>query len=183
MIDKPDLTTHFFDVITDIMIRMVWSIQIKQRASGFNANHISIANCVMNMISPEMYEEKLLQFDTRIAESFEVFGVHTCEWDVTPYLEVLKKLPKVGYLDMGMMSDMPRVRAEFPDVRRAVLYSASALRDKDFSEITRDMEKIHRELAPCDVVIPDIINETPDKRINDFIDLCVTLSAKELPHE
>lgn len=183
MIDKPELTTHFFEVITDIMIRMVRSIQIKQRASGFNANHISIANCVMNMISPEMYEEKLLQFDTRIADSFEIFGVHTCEWDVTPYLEVLKKLPKVGYLDMGMMSDMPRVKAEFPDARRAVLYSASALRDKEFSEITWDMEKIHRELAPCDVVVPDIINGTPDKRVNDFIDLCATLSEKELPYE
>ena len=73
------------------------------------------------------YRRFVQPHDRRIAQSFARFMVHTCEWDVTPCLEVLAKLPKVGYLDMGIQSDLEMVRRAFPEARRALLYSASRL--------------------------------------------------------
>jgi hypothetical protein len=178
MFDKPELVRRFFAVITDVMIGLAQEVQERQRASGFAVDQFSVSNCVMNMISPEAYAEFVRPFDTRIAESFERFGVHTCNWDVTPYIEVLAELPKLGYLDMGMMSDMRRVRETFPDTYRAVLYSPVKLQEGSLEEIRKDMEKIYNDLGPCDLVMADIQASTPDERVQALLDICAEIERK-----
>ena len=112
--DAPETAHRFFALICDVMIRLAQRVQARQRRSGFPINQMDISNCVMNMISPRAYRQFFFPYDRRCAESFERFGVHTCNWNVTPYVHELVKLPKVGYLDMGIMSDMRLVRAAFP---------------------------------------------------------------------
>jgi len=68
-------------------------LQARQRASGFPIDKLSVSNCVMNMISPQAYAEFIRPWDRRIAESFERFGVHTFNWNITPYIEVLAPCP------------------------------------------------------------------------------------------
>jgi hypothetical protein len=172
MHDKPDLVRRFFSVITEVMIHLAQRVQERQRASGFAVDQFSVSNCVMNMISPESYAGFVRPFDTRIAGSFERFGVHTCNWDVTPYIEVLAQLPKLGYLDMGMMSDMRRVRETFPDTYRAVLYSPVKLQEAGPEQIRSDMEKIYEDLEPCDLVMADIQASTPDERVRTLLAMC-----------
>ena len=177
MFDKPDLVRQFFGVITKVMIGFAKMVQERQRSSGFRINQFSVSNCVMNMISPEQYAEFVRPFDREIAMSFERFGVHTCNWDVTPYIEVLSELPKLGYLDMGMMSDMARVRETFPDTYRAVLYSPVKLQDNSPDEIRRDMVKIYADLGPCDLVMADIQATTPDERVRDLLLMCAEIAG------
>jgi len=175
MSDKPELVWRFFTVITDVMIGLARRIQERQRVSGFAIDQFSVSNCVMNMISPAAYAEFVRPFDIRIAQSFERFGVHTCNWDVTPYIEVLSELPKLGYLDMGMMSDMRRVRETFPGTYRAVLYSPVKLQEDSLEEIRKDMEKIYNDLGPCDLVMADIQASTPDERVQALLDICADI--------
>jgi len=170
--DDPARAQAFFEKITDLMIAMARLLQGAQRKTGFMVDHMSVSNCVMNMIAPGDYERFLLQYDARIARSFRAFGVHTCNWNVTPYLEALRKLPKLGYLDMGISSDLARVRDVFPDLRRALIYSPVWLQEKSPEELKTDLERIRRELAPCDVVMADISWTTPDERVSLFISLC-----------
>lgn len=177
MAERPEFVHHFFALITEIMIRMAQRVQERQRQSGFPINQLSVSNCVMNMISPRMYKTFVFPYDTKIAESFERFGVHTCNWNVTPYLKVLSELPKVGYLDMGMMSDMARARGMFPNARRAVLYSPVKLQDAFLEEIRVDMQTIYEELAPCDVVMADIQTTTPDQRVSELLNICRDLES------
>lgn len=177
MNDKPDFVHRFFSVITEVMIRLAKRVQGRQRKSGFYIDQFSVSNCTMNMVSPEMYREFVLPYDRRIARSFERFGVHTCNWDVTPYVEVLKELPDLGYLDMGMMSDMARVRTLFPETRRAVMYSPTQLEDAPLETIRRDMEKVYHQLAPCDMVMADVQASTPDRRVNELLDVCRDLET------
>lgn len=172
MFDKPDLVRHFFMVISEVMIRLARKVQERQRRSGFYIDQLSVSNCVMNMISPEMYEQFVFIHDKRIAESFERFGVHTCNWDVTPYIEILSKLPKMGYLDMGIMSDFVKIKTSFPDTYLAVLYSPVALQEETTEKIQSDIEKIYRELSPCDVVCADIQATTPDERVKKLLGIC-----------
>lgn len=176
--DRPALVHHFLGVMTEVMIRLVGLVEERQRRTGFGVNLLSVSNCVMNMLSPEQYRTFVYPHDKRIAESFERFGVHTCEWDVTPYIEVLSALPKVGYLDMGKMSDLPRVRAAFPDARRAVVYSSRRLKEASLEEIRKDMELIYRGVGPCDLVMADVLAGTPDRRVHDLLAMCAKLAER-----
>lgn len=172
MFDRPGLVERLFAVITEVMITLARRVQERQRASGFAVDQLSVSNCVMNMISPEQYARLVRPWDKKIAGSFQRFGVHTCNWDVTPYIDALAGLPNLGYLDMGMMSDMPRVRRTFPDARRAVLYSPVRLQEAGLEEIRRDMEKIYRELGPCDLVMADVQASTADERVRALLEIC-----------
>ncbi len=181
--DRPEFVHRFLGVITEVMIRLVRRVEERQRASGFEVNLLSVSNCVMNMLSPEHYREFVQPCDRRIAKSFERFGVHTCEWDVTPYIEVLSELPNLGYLDMGMMSDMDRVRRAFPGTYRAVLYSPIKFQEAGLEEIRRDMERIHRDLGPCDLVIADVQAATTDDRVNALLDICAEIATRDSGQE
>ena len=175
--DRPDLVHDFFSTICEVMIRLAKMVQERQRKSGFFINQFSVSNCTLNMVSPQMYSEFLFPYDRRVALSFERFGVHTCNWDITPYIKVLRELPKLGYLDMGMMSDMAQVRKVFPEPRRAVMYWPTTLQDAPLETIRRDMERIFHELAPCDIVMADIQASTPDKRVNEVLEICRNLES------
>lgn len=172
MYDRPELVRHFLGVIAEVMIRLAKMVEERQRSSGFDIDLLSVSNCVMNMISPQQYRQFVQPCDRLIAESFARFGVHTCEWDVTPYIEVLAELPKMGYLDMGIQSDLTRVKAAFPRTRRALLYSAARLAEAGLDEVRQDVIKIWRQLAPCDLIVADIEPSTPDRRVNELLEMC-----------
>lgn len=176
MVDRPDLANHLFSVIAEVMMRLGRAVQERQRRSGFDIDYMCVSNCTVNMISPAMYATQLLPLDARIADCFEGFGVHTCNWDISPYLDVLRRLPKVGYLDMGSQSDLRRVRALFPNTRRAVLLTPAKVHTAPLSELRRKLERICADLAPCDVVVGDIPAGTPDAKVNFVLDTCRELT-------
>lgn len=177
--ERPNFVHNFFLVICDVMIRLSKMVQERQRKSGFYVNQFSVSNCVVNMISPQMYREFVFPHDRRIALSFERFGVHTCNWNITPYIEILKDLPNLGYLDMGVMSDMAKVKEMFPETRRAVMYSPITLQDASLEILSRDMEKVYFELSPCDIVMADIQASTSDKRVNALLEICGNLESDQ----
>ena len=179
MTARPDFAHRFFDLITEVMIEFGEKVQERQRKSGFPIDQMSVSNCVVNMISPQAYGTFIRPREEQIADRFERFGVHTCNWDITLYIDELKKLPKLGYLDMGMMSDLPRVKETFPETRRAVMYSPWSLHQEPIEKIRDDMEKIFHELAPCDVVMADIQADTPDSRVKELLGICNALSGEE----
>ena len=165
MTDQPELAQHLFAVIRDVIIGLAHLVQERQRRSGFPIDYMCVSNCTVNMVSPAAYERFLLEHDARIAGAFERFGVHTCNWSVTPYLTVLRKLPKMGYLDMGIESDLARAREMFPQTRRAVLYPPGRAAAAGEQEVRADFERIARELAPCDIVLADLPWDIPDERV------------------
>ena len=171
MLDDPDFTHRFFAHIADTIERTSRLIQARQRRSGFVVDLLSMSNCVMNMISPELYAEFVLPLDRALSGKYERFGVHTCNWDATPYLEPLRSIEKMGYLDTGMMADLPRIRSMFPDTRRAIMYGPVDLERKSAEGLRADIEKIAREYAPCDIVMADVEVTTPDDRVREFLDL------------
>ena len=177
MSEAPEMAHRFFSLICDLMIALAKKVQERQRRSGFAIDQLDVSNCTINMISPRMYREFIQPCDRRIAESFERFGVHTCGWDATAYLDDLQELPKVGYIDMGAMSDLRRARRMFPHARRAVMYSPIKLQDASLAELEADMGRIFADYAPCDVVMADIQASTPDERVRDLLEICHRLES------
>lgn len=178
LIDSPQRAHRLFECITTTMVDGMKKLYERQRRAGVDYQFGSTANCVVNMLSPELYVEHLLPFDLRLRSAFESFGLHNCAWVVDPYLDAYANIPALGYIDMGVTSDLVKAKRLFPDARRTVLYTAMELGGKSEREIREDFVRIAREYAPCDVGLPNIDVHIPDERVEFVLDLCDKFSRE-----
>jgi len=179
MVTAPARARHLFGVVAETMIRGVQVVYARQRQAGVDYQFLTVGNCTVNMAGPRLYEKLLLPYDRLIRQQFRDFGIHNCAWSVTPYIDAYATLPDLGYIDMGLGSDLVRVRQAFPATRRNLLYTSMDLKNKPEEEIRSDFRRIARDLAPCDVGLPDIERDVPDERLRFAIDLCCEISAQE----
>jgi hypothetical protein len=123
-----------------------------------------------------MRAELLLPFDQRIAGAFGSIGVHNCAWRVDPYLEHYARIPRVGYIDMGLASHLPTVRALFPSGRRAVMITPTQFSEAAPESLQDSLQRIAAECGPCDVVVADLEAGTPDEQVRWLLACCEGLS-------
>ncbi|MBW7988790.1 MAG: hypothetical protein FVQ84_02040 [Planctomycetes bacterium] len=178
IIDCPQRCCHLFDCVCTTMIEGARRLYERQLESGVKIDFLTISNCLVNMISPEQYRETLLPFDCRIAETFGRIGIHNCAWNADPYIDDYASVPNVGYIDMGIDSDLAKAKKTFNNARRALVYKPMDLTNKSLETIQIDLEKIAHEYAPCDVVVGDIDAGTPDERVLAFLELCGQINNK-----
>jgi hypothetical protein len=169
MVDDAPFVRDFFSHIAETILKFALFIQAYQRSTGFDIDLLSLSNCVINLISPEMYGEYILPHDLRLSRHFSRFGIHTCNWNVTPYVEELLKIDNLGYLDMGENSDLPLIREKFPFARRAVLLDPNLLGEMEYHKLNGIVDKIAEELAPCDIAMGSIDTSVSDESITEFI--------------
>lgn len=172
----PERAGHILASVAQTMAEGARQLHDRQRASGVAVGFFTVSNCLVNMVSAEHYRQFLLPHDRSLAEQFGLIGVHNCAWTIDPYLADYATIPHVGYLDMGLESDLARARELFPHARRAVMYTPTDLANKPLPEIEADLERIARELGPADVVFADIEAGTPDERVWAVIEVCRRLS-------
>lgn len=165
---NPGLASHLFDVVANTMIAGMRLVYERQAPTGFVVRHATLSNCVVNMISPELYCEYVFPWDRVISESFAFFGIHNCAWNVDPYIEDYARIEKLGYVDMGIMSDLATAKRLCPNARRAIMYTPMDLVNKTADDLRKDLENIREQLSPCDIVMADVDAGTPDERVLEF---------------
>lgn len=175
---NPEGVKNLLDCICTTMIEAAKILQQKQRDSGIDFSFFTVSNCLVNMLSPELYNEFILPFDQKIAESFNTIGIHNCAWSATPYLVDYAKVPKLGYIDMGMDSDLEIAKTLFPETRRSIMYTPMDLANKTTEQIRNDMEFIASKYGPCDIVAADIEFGTPDEKVRELVTICNEISEK-----
>jgi hypothetical protein len=151
----------------------------RQEKSGVKIDFMTVSNCLVNMISPQQYRDLFLPYDQRFAEEFGAIAIHNCAWNADPYVEDYSKVKNLGYVDMGISSDMSRARELIPNARRALMYTPMDLANKEWDEVKADIEKIADEYGPCDLVIADIEADTPDEKIHNVLELCKKISSRK----
>ncbi len=171
LMTQPHLAHHLFDIVSNTMIQGAKTVYGRQRKSGFDVRHFVVSNCLVNMVSPEHYREHLMPYDQRISDAFDHFGIHNCAWNIDPYLEDYARIRTLGYIDMGLESNMARAKRLCPNTRRAVMYTPTDLTNKPLDAIREDLARIRHKLAPCDIVMADIDADTPDDRVLAFANL------------
>ena len=176
MLLEPARARHLFECIAATMADAIARLYARQRESGVDVRHVTVSNCLVNMIGPDQYEQLLLPFDRRFAETHGLIGVHNCAWNADPYVYHYATLPNLGYIDMGLESDLAAAKTLFPDARRAVMYTPMDLANKPLAEIRTDLERCARDYGPCDVVLADVDVGTPDRRILDVAEICADIS-------
>jgi hypothetical protein len=178
LIEKSERARHVFDVVATTMIEGARALYAHQRRHGFEVRFLSVANCMLNMISPAQYREHLLPYDLRLRAAFETFGIHNCAWSIDPHMEAYAEIRDLGYIDMGIESDLARARRLFPGARRNLLYTPMDLKNKPWTDIRADLDRIAEKLGPCDLGLPDIETDVPDDRIRAVLEYCRELSAE-----
>lgn len=181
LLEEPEKARHLFACVTETMIRAAARVHRRQRRSGVDVRFLTVSNCLVNLVSPRVYQNLLLPFDRRLAAVHGCLGVHNCAWNATPYLGHYAAIPGVAYLDMGLATDLPRARRLFPDARRAVMYTPMALANKPPAAIRADLARIAQDLGPCDLVCADIDAGTPDERVHLLLNACREISAAPPP--
>jgi len=178
MIDAPDRCRRLFECVCETMIEGARRLHVRQRESGVEVGFFTVSNCLVNLVSPRHYREFLLPCDQRIAKAFACIGIHNCAWNANPYMDDYAAVPFLGYIDMGLDSDLGRARRTFPRARRAIMYTPMDLANKPEDEIRADLDRIAAEYAPGDVVFPDIDSGTPVARVHAVLDYCDRLSRE-----
>jgi len=176
LVERPEFCRHLFNCVCETMLQAIGRLHERQRTSGVEHHFVTASNCLVNLISPTVYRDLLLPFDQRLAAVYNCFGLHNCAWIVNPYLDHYSTIPNVAYVDMGVNSDLPRVKQLFPHSRRAVMYPPTDLANQSLSEIESNLGRFARELSPCDVVFADIEAGTPDERVRAVVQLCREIS-------
>jgi len=177
--DSPDRCKHLFDCIYTTMSDCIKRLHARQKTTGVEVSFVTVSNCLVNMISPQQYRDFFLPYDIKFAKEFGSIAVHNCAWNADPYIEDYAKIDNLGYVDMGIKSDMSRARDLIPNARRALMYTPMDLANNEWDRIKQDVEKIANEFGPCDLVVADIEADTPDEKIKQLIELCREISNRK----
>jgi len=166
MIQKKQLFHHLSSVVCETIDRLVHMVRKWQDPEHTRPTFFVTCNCLMNMISNEMYEEQLFSFDNSFSESFEMFGIHTCNWTVDPYLDTIAKIrDKIKYLDMGYYSDLDRVHKLFPELRPSVFIHPEIIRQSELNEVDEKVSELCRKLVSGYILLSDLEAGTDDRNI------------------
>ena len=96
------------------------------------------SNCSVTMISNDLYCEKLLPYDTRLANAFPCFGIHHCGSNMENVIDGYLKVPNLRFLEIGAGSDLTAIAQAIKgeDIVSCIRYSPVALKT-DTMEIIR----------------------------------------------
>ncbi len=166
MIQKRQLFQHMCSVVNETIDKLVHMVREWQDPGHTRPTFFVTCNCLMNMISNTMYEDQLFSFDTSFSNSFEMFGMHTCNWIVDPYLDAIAKISDtIDYLDMGCYSDLDRVHKLFPGLRPAVFIHPEIIRQSELSEIGEKVSELCKKLISGSILLSDLEAGTDDSAI------------------
>jgi hypothetical protein len=167
MYDNPRRVHHLFEVIYRMLVDLIEEVHGRQTRSGADRSFFITANCVVNMISRQHYEQFLMPLDRRLSEHFPHFGIHNCNWSVDEYVPSYAEIDRLLYLDFGMDSDLERLKRTFPDTTLTVFYR---LTGKEPREIAEDLEFIRRSGACSRIYLSAIGADTPTPLVHHFFD-------------
>ncbi|WP_139249776.1 uroporphyrinogen decarboxylase family protein [Mariniphaga anaerophila] len=170
MFINPERVMHLLDCVSTTMIEGVKTLYMHQKGENSEYKFVTISNCLVNMISPEQYRDFIMPFDLKISKVFGTVGIHNCAWNANPYMEYYSKFSNLGYIDMGIDSDLKKAKEFFSNARRALMYTPMDLYSKSTNEIEDDIKYIVNSFSPCDIIIADIDEDIPDSKVCHVID-------------
>jgi hypothetical protein len=165
LIQKPDLIRHVYDVAFQTMDEMVHLVRRWQDPAGVKPTYFVTSDCMLNMISPEMYRQHLLKYDKQFHESFDMFGIHTCNYNVDPYLDAIAEIGDIAYLDMGADTDLEKVHRLFPDLTPSVFFHPEKLRNLTPSQVSKEVTELGKRIGRGYILFCDLEVGTTDEQI------------------
>jgi hypothetical protein len=147
---------QLIDKVTDFWIKTVMALKdaIGEERKTVSDRMVNIAECSVNLISPEMYKEFILPYDLKIAEVFGAPGIHTCSGSHVFYA-TLENIPGMVYTEAGYIACAVAGHTKVDE-------AMAALRDKPV------LLRIGQELPEgkeLDTVLTDLLRYSETKRL------------------
>ncbi len=123
LIENPALVQHLHTVISRTIYEVGRrikkrtgnvAISINRSIASFDPGIFTIPNCSLQMISPQMYESQLLEYDTWLGQQLPPLGFHHCGDNAHRFAPLYAKAGAV-YLDVGWGSDIAACRKALPE--------------------------------------------------------------------
>lgn len=141
-------------------------------------NNFVTSNCSVEMVSQRIYEEFLLEYDTRLAEAFPDFGIHHCGKSMEHVVKGYAKVPNLRFVEVGAGSDLKAVADALPgDVLINARYSPVRLMTVSEGQLREELAEM-TEIVPGDrlsISCVGIDSKCSDERIRSFLRACSEL--------
>jgi len=165
LIQKPDTIDHVFKVAFETINNTVHQVRQWADPRGGRPSYFVTCDCMVNMISGAMYRQHLLKYDKQFHESFDMFGIHTCNWTVDPYLDVIAEIGDLAYLDMGADSDLEKVHRLFPALTPSVFFHPEKLRNLTLLQMRKEITELGKRIGRGYILFCDLEVGTIDDQI------------------
>ncbi|MBI4875894.1 MAG: hypothetical protein HY822_14760 [Acidobacteria bacterium] len=122
LVEDPELTDHLLSVVAETQKRVCQLVRSRTGTCAVSTNRSVLSsdpaltltsNCSAHMISPALYERRILPFERRLAESLRPFGIHHCGNNLHKYAPVYAGLG-ARFFDVGWGSDVAQCSRELP---------------------------------------------------------------------
>lgn len=136
------------------------------------------SNCSVEMVSQDIYEEFLLEYDNRLADAFTDFGIHHCGKTMEHVVNGYAKVHNLKFVEVGAFSDLAAVAAALPaDMMINARYSPVRLMQASEDEIRAELAEMVRIVPEKRLSIScvGIDRDCPEDKIDMFLQACKEL--------
>ncbi|MDD2502647.1 MAG: hypothetical protein PHG58_02145 [Clostridia bacterium] len=132
------------------------------------------SNCTVEMVSNEVYETHLLQWDNYLASHFKGFGLHHCGKTMEHLIQGYSKVQNVCFLEVGAFSNIKKMRSAFPDTFLNLRYSPVRLKEVSPDELKSDIMLMLEDgykKGKTSFSCVGIDADTSDEKIKEFLSI------------
>jgi hypothetical protein len=176
LLEDPELTDHLFQVVAEMQVRVGQCLRARTGTTSIAVNrsildvdpaiHLT-SNCSVSMISPALYEQRVLPHEMYAAERLAPYGIHHCGGNLQKYAPAYSRMP-VRFFDVGWGSDAGECARLFPDAFLNLRMNPVRLLQSAPTEVYREVQDLLRSCGRRNQVGMCCINmdaETPDANV------------------
>lgn len=151
MIQNQTRARRIFGVITQTIKEFVTYIKSETGTSSISVNRTIMfvnpglnlhSNCSVMMISPEMYQDLLLEYDLELARTCQPYGIHHCGGNMHIFAEGYARVRGTSFFDVGWGSDISLCREILPSAFLNLRYDPVKMRLAQPEEISKDIKRM-----------------------------------------
>jgi len=177
MIQNQERARRIFSAITDTIKEFVSYIKGETGTSSISVNRtikfvnpeLNLhSNCSVVMISPDLYQDLLLAYDTELARVLQPYGIHHCGNNMHLHAEGYARVEGASFFDVGWGSDISLCRQKLPEAFLNLRYDPVKMRQAQPDEVSTDIQKMLKQSANPEKTGICCINmgwDVPDKNI------------------
>lgn len=189
--ENPQIARRLFDIISRTLVEFVKYISRRTGTSSLSVNpsiknfiqSLNLhSNCSVTMISAEIYEKNLLEYEQYLSQNLQPYGIHHCGDNLHKLADSYRKVSGVQFYDVGWGSDVKKCREKLPDAFLNLRLSPVRLLNCTASEVEDDVLKMINDnggLRNMGLCCINIDKGTPDENIRRIYQVAERVVALE----
>ena len=171
MVEK-EFAQHYLGVIKETMcLAYKFISEMFEPINGF-----PLGNCNVTLMSPDLYEEMILQHDidcveyaAKITDESPLCNLHHCDVKTEPFAKSYSRIPGLYSLQGSCHSDIKQIHKVLPKVKFSAMVSPVEILNRPMAELVQDIDTCIANGAN-DLAIWDIDTTCTPEKIADFFE-------------